>query len=175
MKYYQVVWCYLLLHNSTMRYLSMLLMLLELASRVPRKAKEIEDDDEEPSTFRKVLYSYLALTLLHAEFSAVLYRINGTKREQHSVQRRLMIARKFKRNNSPSIFVSANEVHPRRFLGNCRGSYISERYSADGGIADVPQILYGSSGTTTLKNANGDDGIEDIFAIVDGNVECYFQ
>jgi hypothetical protein len=57
----------------------MLVLLVELASRVPRPPKEVEEDDEEPSTLRKVLYSYLALILLQAEFSAVIYRTKSDK------------------------------------------------------------------------------------------------
>ena len=101
----------------------MLLLLVELGSRVPRPPKEVEEDDEEPSTFRKVLYSYLALILLQAEFSAVLYRANSDKQR---IVRRLMIATKFK-NHSPSLFVSAG----------CDNNDVDKRDRWDGGIADV--------------------------------------
>jgi hypothetical protein len=103
----------------------MFLVFVELGSRVPRPPKEIEEYDEEPSTLQKLLYSYLALILLQAEFSAVLYRTNSDKQR---IVRRLMIATKLK-NNSPSFFVSAacNSDDDLHSLDR-----------DDGGIKDIP-------------------------------------
>jgi len=64
-------------YDNTILNLGMAFVLLEFVSRVPQKAKDDEQDEDEPSTFRKVLYSYMAFTLLHAEFSAVINRINS--------------------------------------------------------------------------------------------------
>ena len=112
----QILWCLLIWHDDTILKLGMAFMLLEYISRVLRKAKDDEQDEDEPSTFRKVLYSYMAFILLQAEFSTVINRISSIKREKHTILRRLMIARKFQ--NSPSIFVAA-QPNPRRRLGSC--------------------------------------------------------
>ena len=95
MKINLMLWCLAMWHDNTILNLGMAFVVLECISRVPRKAKDDEQDEDEPSTFRKVLYTYMVFTLLHAEFSAVINRINSIKREKHSILRRLMITRKF--------------------------------------------------------------------------------
>jgi hypothetical protein len=124
---------------------------------VPRKAKDDDQDEDEPSSFRKVLYCYMAFTLLHAEFSSVLNRINSIERDKQKILRRLMIARKF--TNSPSIFVAA-QMNPKRQLGSCNNWEIDPRYANDDGIVDVLQYHTVSSGTEFMTNDDDEKEID---------------
>jgi len=110
--------------------------MLELISRIPRSDQKVKEEDEEPSTARKVLYSYLALILLQAELSAVIHRMNSINRERDNILRTLRITYKFK-NRSPSFLVSATKIHPKRFLANCDANRLNPMTSGLDGIASV--------------------------------------
>ena len=47
MKYYKMIWCFIIFKDTTALNLSLLFLMLEMVSRIPRKDQEVEEQDDD--------------------------------------------------------------------------------------------------------------------------------